>query len=73
VEKKLAAVHPALLKYEHQFQIALSPAQEITHQFDNSKNKIKSAILDQDQWTSRQSFRQKGRQMMDASNGIKPC
>jgi hypothetical protein len=29
VEKKPAAVH--LLKYEHQLQIALSPAQEITH------------------------------------------
>ncbi len=29
VEKKPAAVH--LLKYEHQLQIALSPAQEITY------------------------------------------
>jgi hypothetical protein len=29
VEKKPAAVH--ILKYEHQYQITLSPAQEITH------------------------------------------
>jgi hypothetical protein len=56
VEKKPAAVH--LLKYEHQFQITLSPAatpaqeitrlthaQEITH-LTKAKNKIQPAMLD---------------------------
>jgi hypothetical protein len=53
VEQKPAAMH--LQIYENQLQIALSPAQEITHPNGQKQNNK----INQQYSTSRQSFRQK--------------
>ncbi len=63
--KKPAAVLPVhLLKYEHQLQIALSPAQEITHPTDKSKKQDKIS-------NTRPHI--KALELMDASNPIGFC
>jgi hypothetical protein len=68
VKKKPAAVH--LLKYEHQLQIALSPAQEITQSDWTELHRSQKQDKISNAQPHVKSLDKNSRKMMDASNPI---